>query len=78
MSRQGFRLYQRDDWYYLPPPQAPKRLITWLTQDNPQFRCWVIAGVSYAFAHQARSSSAGQVLITRPGSSPRSSVRWQP
>jgi len=32
----------------------------------------------YALAHQSSSSSAGQLLITRLGSSPRSSARWQP
>ena len=31
-----------------------------------------------ALAHQSSSSSAGQLLITRLGSSPRSSARWQP
>jgi hypothetical protein len=36
------------------------------------------AGDYFALAHQASSSSTGHVLITRAGSNPRSSARWQP
>ena len=37
-----------------------------------------LGAVGHALAHQSSSSSAGQLLITRLGSSPRSSARWQP
>ena len=43
------------------------RLITWLAQAPPISVAGVIVRVSYAFTHQSRSSSAGQVVIITVG-----------
>src|SRR6476660_10261744 len=64
---QCLRLYQPLDWYY-PQPVGSSGETGHITLPT---------AIGYPLAHQSSSSSTGQLLITRLGSSPRSSARWQ-